>query len=63
MFPVMGSYQATGGSEFPFIIFSLAVLAQVGFEMAGAVCPSPFSLFVVVEQDEWDLRITSELKK
>lgn len=25
--------------------------------MAGAVSPSPLSLFVVVEQDEWDLRI------
>lgn len=27
-----GLYQAAGGSEFPFRIFSLAVLAQVGFE-------------------------------
>ena len=30
MFPLMGSIRQPGGNEFPFIIFSLAVLAQVG---------------------------------
>lgn len=49
MFPLMGSIWLPEGNEFPFVIFSLVVLPQVGL----AVSPSALSVFAVVEENEW----------
>jgi len=62
MFPPMGSIRQPGGNEFPFRIFSLAVLMHVGLVTAGAVSP-PLSSFVVVEQNEGGLGATSKLQQ